>query len=344
MSKSFEITIVYNDPEKIQPKPQNLDLSIIEVKNEIEFVENSLRKAGFKVNVLPVYNARRFINDILNLKTDLIYNFCEMVELESQEEVFAAGLFELVKVPYTGAPPMTLGLCLDKAKTKIILSHYGIPTAKFDLFNESIDGCKKINLRFPVIVKPVREDASTGINEKSVVYDRKELEERVEYIIKMFKQPALVEEFIDGREVNVAILGNNPPVILPISEIDFSNLPSHLPKIVSYEAKWIPNTDYYEKTIPICPAPLEPELERKIKDIALSCYKIMGCRDYARVDMRIDKEGNPYVLEVNPNPDLSRNAGFMRSASVYGLTSEETIVKIAEIAIERSYADKKFAK
>jgi D-alanine-D-alanine ligase len=344
MSKSFEITIVYNDPEKIEPKPQNLDLSIIEVKNEIEFVENSLRKAGFKVNVLPVYNARRFINDILNLKTDLIYNFCEMVELESQEEVFAAGLFELVKVPYTGAPPMTLGLCLDKAKTKIILSHYGIPTAKFDLFNESIDGCKKINLRFPVIVKPVREDASAGINEKSVVYDRKELEERVEYIIKMFKQPALVEEFIDGREVNVAILGNNPPVVLPISEIDFSHLPSHLPKIVSYEAKWIPNTDYYEKTIPICPAPLEPELERKIKDIALSCYKIMGCRDYARVDMRIDKEGNPYVLEVNPNPDLSRNAGFMRSASVYGLTPEETIVKIAEIAIERSYADKKFAK
>jgi D-alanine-D-alanine ligase len=343
MSKSFEITIVYNDPEKIEPKPQNLDLSIIEVKNEIEFVENSLRKAGFKVNVLPVYNARRFINDILNLKTDLIYNFCEMVELESQEEVFAAGLFELVKVPYTGASPMTLGLCLDKAKTKIILSHYGIPTAKFDLFNESIDGCKKINLRFPVIVKPVREDASTGINEKSVVYDRKELEERVEYIIKMFKQPALVEEFIDGREVNVAILGNNPPVVLPISEIDFSHLPSHLPKIVSYEAKWIPNTDYYEKTIPICPAFLEPELERKIKDIALSCYKIMGCRDYARVDMRIDKEGNPYVLEVNPNPDLSRNAGFMRSASVYGLTPEETIVKIAEIAIERSYADKKFA-
>jgi D-alanine-D-alanine ligase len=343
MSKSFEITIVYNDPEKIEPKPQNLDLSIIEVKNEIEFVENSLRKAGFKVNVLPVYNARRFINDILNLKTDLIYNFCEMVELESQEEVFAAGLFELVKVPYTGAPPMTLGLCLDKAKTKIILSHYGIPTAKFDLFNESIDGCKKINLRFPVIVKPVHEDASAGINEKSVVYDRKELEERVEYIIKMFKQPALVEEFIDGREVNVAILGNNPPVVLPISEIDFSHLPSHLPKIVSYEAKWIPNTDYYEKTIPICPAPLEPELERKIKDIALSCYKIMGCRDYARVDMRIDKEGNPYVLEVNPNPDLSRNAGFMRSASVYGLTPEETIVKIAEIAIERSYVDKKFA-
>jgi D-alanine-D-alanine ligase len=343
MSKSFEITIVYNDPEKIEPEPQNLDLSIIEVKNEIEFVENSLRRAGFKVNVLPVYNARRFINDILNLETDLIYNFCEMVELESQEEVFAAGLFELVKVPYTGAPPMTLGLCLDKAKTKIILSHYGIPTAKFDLFNESIDGCKKINLRFPVIVKPVHEDASAGINEKSVVYDRKELEERVEYIIKMFKQPALVEEFIDGREVNVAILGNNPPVVLPISEIDFSHLPSHLPKIVSYEAKWIPNTDYYEKTIPICPAPLEPELERKIKDIALSCYKIMGCRDYARVDMRIDKEGNPYVLEVNPNPDLSRNAGFMRSASVYGLTPEETIVKIAEIAIERSYADKKFA-
>ncbi len=344
MSKQFEITIVYNDPEKIELKPQNLDTSITEVKNEIGFVENALRNAGFRVNVLPVYNARCFINDILNLRTDLIYNFCEMVELESQEEIFAAGIFELLKIPYTGAPPMTLGLCLDKAKTKIILSHYGIPTAKFDLFNESIDGYKKINLRFPVIVKPVHEDASAGINEKSVVYDWKELEERIEYIIKTFKQPALVEEFIDGREVNVAILGNNPPIVLPISEIDFSRLPSHLPKIVSYEAKWIPNTDYYEKTIPICPAPLEPELERQIKDIALSCYKIMGCRDYARVDIRIDKDGNPYVLEVNPNPDLSRNAGFMRSASVYGLTPEETIIKIAEIAIERSYEDKKIAK
>ncbi|CUU03348.1 D-alanine-D-alanine ligase [Candidatus Thermokryptus mobilis] len=344
MSKPFEITIVYNDPEKIEPDPQNLDTSIIGVKSEIEFIENSLRNAGFKVSVLPVYNARCFINDMLNLKTDLIYNFCEIVESESQEEIFAAGIYELLKIPYTGATPMTLGLCLDKAKTKIMLSHYGIPTAKFDLFNEGIDGYKKINLQFPVIVKPVHEDASAGINEKSVVYNWKELEERVEYIVKMFKQPALVEEFIDGREVNVAILGNNPPVVLPISEIDFSRLPSHLPKIVSYEAKWIPNTDYYEKTIPICPAPLEPELENKIKDIALSCYKIMGCRDYARVDIRIDKEGNPYVLEVNPNPDLSRNAGFMRSASVYGLTPEETIVKIAEIAIERSYADKKFAK
>ncbi len=344
MFKGVEITVIYNDPTMVNPGVEIEDKSIIEVKNEIEFIVSSLLEAGFNVKVLPVYNARRFISELLELRTDLIYNFCEMVELDSQEEVFAAGLYELLKIPYTGSPPMTLGLCLDKAKTKIILSHYGIPTARFEVFKSALDGFRKINLNFPLIVKPIHEDGSTGIDEKSVIYDVKELDERIQHILTSFKQPALVEEFIEGREINVAILGNNPPIVLPISEIDFSQLPSHLPKIVSYQAKWASNTDYYDKTIPICPAPLEPELEEKVKEIALLCYKIMGCRDYARVDMRIDKNGNPYVLEVNPNPDLSRDAGFMGSASVYGLTHSETIVKIAEIALERVYADKKACK
>ncbi len=344
MFKGTEITVIYNDPIIAGRGLEVVDNSITEINGEIEFIVTSLEEAGFSVKTLPVYNARRFITELLDLKTDLIYNFCEMVEMDSQEEVFAVGLYELLKIPYTGAPPMTLGLCLDKAKTKIILSHYGIPTARFEVFKERLNGYGRINLNFPFIVKPLHEDASTGIDEKSVVYNVRELEERVEYILNSFKQPALVEEFIDGREINVAILGNNPPIVLPISEIDFSQLPSHLPKIVSYQAKWVPNTDYYEKTIPICPASLEPELERKVKEIALACYKIMGCRDYARVDMRIDKNGNPYVLEVNPNPDLARNAGFMRSASVYGLTPSETIVKIAELALERAYADKKISK
>lgn len=340
MFKGLEITVIYNDPMMIEPKPQIIDTSITEVRDEIDFIVNSLENAGFKVKSLPVYNSRRFISDLLELRTDLVYNFCEMVELEAIEEVFAAGLYELLRIPYTGAPPMTLGLCLDKEKTKIILSHHGIPTPKFEVFEEPLNGYMKVNLNFPLIVKPIREDASAGIEKKSVVYEVKELEERIDFILKSFKQPALVEEFIDGREINVAILGNNPPIVLPISEIDFSKLPEGYPKIVSYEAKWVPNTEYYEKTIPICPAPLEPELEEKVKEIALSCYRITGCRDYARVDMRIDKDGNPYVLEVNPNPDLSRNAGFMRSASVYGFTPAETIVKIAEIALERTYANK----
>lgn len=344
MFKKTEITVIYNDPMVTEQRSGVIDNSITEIKGEIEFIVTSLEEAGFSVKTLPVYNARRFISELLDLKTDLIYNLCEMVEMNSMEEVFAAGLYELLKIPYTGASPMTLGLCLDKAKTKIILSHHGIPTPRFEVFKERLNGYRKINLNFPLIVKPVREDASAGVDEKSVVYTIGELEERVEYILNFFRQPALVEEFIDGREINVAILGNNPPVVLPISEIDFSQLPAHLQKIVSYQAKWVPNTDYYEKTIPICPASLEPELERKVKEIALACYKITGCRDYARVDMRIDKNGNPYVLEVNPNPDLARNAGFMRSASVYGLTPSETIVKIAELALERAYGNKETSK
>jgi D-alanine-D-alanine ligase len=338
-----KITVIFNDPietagENAQDGQTGVDLSTADILQEINFIRKSLEDAGYEVELLRVANAREFIKDLLDLRTDLIYNFCEVVDDSSDQEIYAAGLYELLRIPYTGAPPMTLGLCLNKAKAKIILSYHGIPTAKFHVFSEPLNGkVDNLNINFPLIVKPICEDASSGISDKSVVNDHDELIDRVNFIISNFKQPALVEQFIDGREINVAILGNSPPVVLPISEIDFSELPEHLPKIVSYDAKWAPDTEYYQKTRPICPAKLEPEIEMKAKEIAVKCYKIMGCRDYARVDIRIDDRGNLYVLEVNPNPDLSRDAGFMRSASAYGLTHEETIVKIAELAIERSY-------
>jgi D-alanine-D-alanine ligase len=175
-----------------------------------------------------------------------------------------------------------------------------------------------------------------GIENDSIVENVVKLKERTEYILKYFAQPVLIEEFIEGRELNVAIIGDKNPEALPISEIDFTEMPDHLHNIVSYQAKWDPHHESYHKTIPVCPAKLPKKIEKKAKEIALKAFKAMGCRDYARVDMRLSKDNNLYVLEVNPNPDLTESAGFMRSAEASGLSYINTLKKIINLAMERN--------
>lgn len=189
--------------------------------------------------------------------------------------------------------------------------------------------------KFPMIVKPSSEDASVGISEQSVVYNDQELKEQVEFLFTTLKQPILVEEYIDGREINSAILGDKEKIALPLSEISFDTLPKDLPKIVTYEGKWIKDSLYYQNTIPVCPAPLDEKLSEQLKQIALEVSNIFGCRDYCRVDLRLTKDNQPYILEVNPNPDISIDAGFARAAKAYGLSYDELLIKIIEFALER---------
>lgn len=193
-----------------------------------------------------------------------------------------------------------------------------------------------LQLSFPLIVKPSSEDASIGIENASVVKDFDSLRKRIENVVNVLNQPALVEEYIEGRELNVAVVGNDKPVVLPISEIDFSKLPPDYPCIVTYNAKWVEGTAEFVGTVGTCPTNLEPELEKLIRQIALKAYQLMEIRDYARVDIRLDTDNIPVVLEVNPNPNISHDAGFARSARAAGLTYEEMITKIAEYALERS--------
>ncbi|HSD63866.1 MAG TPA: hypothetical protein VLB50_08700, partial [Ignavibacteriaceae bacterium] len=161
------------------------------------------------------------------------------------------------------------------------------------------------------------------------------LTDRINFVIGSFRQPALVEEFIDGRELNVAVLGDKNPAALPISEIDFTEMPDSLYNIVSYQAKWDPNHEAYHKTIPCCPAKLPKRIEKKAKEIALHAFRIMNCRDYARVDMRLAANDKLYVLEVNPNPDLTESAGFMRSAEAAGYSYIRTLKSIINLALKR---------
>ncbi|MBS3946213.1 MAG: ATP-grasp domain-containing protein [Melioribacter sp.] len=344
----MKVVVLYNEPiqaktKKVKkPSEGNLDFdpvfSLQEINpiEEFEQIAASLRKFGYDAYTLNIRDdLQLFFKDIDKNKPDVIFNFVELFNDQPRLEMNFTGLLELLKIPYTGAPPMALGTCQNKTLTKRILRAAGIRTPRFKIIKHMTESFRT-GLKYPLIVKPAWEDASVGIDNNSIVNNLDELKMRVDYVITSFKQPALIEEFILGRELNVAVFGDKNPVVLPISEIDFSELPDHLHPIVSFQAKWDPLHEAYHKTIPICPAILPKRIQKQAEKMALLCFKTMGVRDYSRVDMRLSKADNKlYVLEVNPNPDLTEDAGFMRSANHAGYNYATTLKMIVDFAYER---------
>ena len=317
--------------------PSLVDLSELGVIEEMEDIKSALNSLGYKASILNVdRDVFRLIDFLREEKPDLIFNLVECIDNEAIQEMNVAGIYELLEIPYTGANPLTLGIALNKPLVKEILTYHNILTPKFQVFRPSERIVLREGIAFPLIVKPSQEDASVGIDDDSVVYNMTDLKKKIRHIFHGFEQPALVEEYIEGREINIAILGYKKPVTLPISEIDFSGLDKNMHKIVSYAAKWVEGTVEFNGTQGVCPAELPARLEARVKEIALQCYNLIGCRDYGRVDMRITRQGVPYVLEVNPNPDISDDAGFARSARVHGLSFKDAIGKIVESALERA--------
>ncbi len=302
---------------------------------EYELLAKRISKKGidaYHLNIKDDINV--LLDDLRNNKPDVIFNFIELYNDNSRMEMNIVGLLELLGVPYTGAPPMALANCQNKALAKRMLNAVGIRTPKFMLVRKIAKRYDK-GLKYPMIVKPAFEDASVGIEDESIVENLKQLNERIEYVLKYFMEPVLIEEFIEGRELNVAILGDKDPTALPISEIEFDEMPDYLHNIVSYQAKWDPDHEAYHKTIPNCPAELPKRIEKKAKEIAVAAFKTMSCRDYARADMRLNKNNELFVLEVNPNPDLTEGAGFMRSAEAAGYSYERALKKVISLAWAR---------
>jgi len=314
-----------------------LDMSEVGVLEQKEDIESALKMLGYRTTIFNVTNdIDGFIRFLRAEKPDVVFNMVESLGDQAIFETYVAGMYELMNIAYTGAGPMSLGTCLNKARTKELLSYHGITTPKFFLCDTADDvAVRASRLAFPMIVKPALEDASVGIENASIVRSVGDLERRVAFIIAKFNQAALVEEFIEGRELNVAVLGDTRPEVLPISEIDFSALPDGMPNIVTYNAKWMHNTPEFLGTVGKCPAVLPPDVEARVKSTAFAAFTLMGCRDYARVDIRLSKENVPYVIEVNPNPDISEDAGFMRSAMTSGRSFSDVIRTIVECAVER---------
>ncbi|HOI30600.1 MAG TPA: ATP-grasp domain-containing protein [Melioribacteraceae bacterium] len=347
MNVDRKILICFNEPtrfynnylgKEISDENQNIDLSERDFLKQIDSIQKILSKRYISVETLPVNSdVRSAIKKINNYSPDVILNFVESVEGVSNLESYVAGLFDLLGIPYTGNNPICLGNCLVKSRTKQILNSHGIKTPRHYIAKlNHIPTPKELLLRYPAILKLAREDASIGISEFSVVENHESLKQRLHYLFSTYKQEVIIEEYIEGRELNVAILGDQ---ILPISEIRFDGLPDELPKIITYEAKWSPDSIYYKHTTPKCPAPLEKKLKIKIEQMAMDAYKALECRDYARVDIRLNSRNIPYVIEVNPNPDISPDSGFVRSAAAAGINYEDLLYRLTMLALERRQYD-----
>ncbi|HEY8542290.1 MAG TPA: ATP-grasp domain-containing protein [Pseudothermotoga sp.] len=242
----------------------------------------------------------------------------------ASKQIHVPAILELLKIPYTGSTSQAHAICIDKVKTKIILSYYGIPTASFI----SVDIKEQVpEIQFyPAIVKPSCEGSAKGLDADSVVRDYDSLVRKVRDIHTRFKQPALVEQFIDGREFSVGILAGE---VLPILEIDFSTLPDGLERFYSYRVKH----EYGDHTRYVCPAQIDEDLERKIKDYALKAFEVLGLRNYARMDLRV-KENDIYFLEVNSLPMLTPNySDIIKMAQAAGYSYDDLILKIFEDAL-----------
>jgi D-alanine-D-alanine ligase len=330
------ILILYSLPHPFLPDgsvdvfgPKSVMARLQAVKEGLISLGHSVKAMEMKEDLSPM------VGKILRSGADLIFNLCEEFHGQSRLEMNIAALLELLNIPFTGSSALVLGLSQDKGKTKSILAHHGVPTPAYRVWSREEPGSAS-PLRFPLIVKPLSEDASLGIGNDALVSDPDALRQQVEKIHRLHHQPAIVEEYIDGRELNVSILGNIDPEVLPISEIDFSTLPPGLPKICGYEAKWVEHTPEFDHTVPLCPASLPRGAEKRVREAALQSYRMMDCRDYARVDIRLGLDGIPYVLEINANPDISPDAGMPRSARVAGYDYTRLIGRIVELAWTRN--------
>lgn len=303
----------------------------------IEYFIKHLKACGY--NVLPIEADLKSKEILTKNKNNiaLAFNYSEVV-LGEKRNVQVTSYLEKLGIPHTGSDDKDQVNIRDKAKAKRILAKNHISVLPDQIFKT---GAEKLNrdLKFPLIVKPCCQGSSAGITNRSIVRNLKELYTQVRENVKRFKDEVIIEPFLEGREFSVSLLGNEPQ-ILPFSEPDFANLPKKYNPIDSYEVKWIYEEEA-ESNYLICPAKIDKKLENKLKKIALGVWKALNIKDLCRIDMRCDKDGNPYVLEVNSPPglippEISKTSYFPLSARVSGLSYEDLLRKIVNSALERN--------
>ena len=271
------------------------------------------------------------------LEVELVFNLFEGFPGYPETEPIVPTVLSEMGIAYTGCSAKALALALNKGKAQAVLNAAGVSTPQYQILNPEM--VNKFHLRYPVIVKPCSEDASHGLTEDSVVNDIESLRRQVNLMASLYGDEVIVEEFIDGREFNVTVLGNSGYEVLPITEITFTLLPDK-PKLLTFAAKWEPESYYYKNTPPVCPAKLTDEVKKRIIEAAVISFRQLTCSGYARVDMRLDKDGCPNVIEVNPNPSISPTSGAASQVKAAGLTYTHFVEKIVRIAIEKGTNDK----
>lgn len=295
----------------------------------------ALRESGATVEQVDVSGA-----DLLDVavelarrRPDVVVNFCETLGQDSRGELALPALLDLLAIPYTGSAPLALGLALHKDKAKAVLRASGVPTPAYEVI-EPGTAVGRVALTYPLIVKPVREDASEGIDFDSAVTDTAGLARAVARIHATMAQAALVEEYIDGRELSVPIIGN-PPTALPVLDTEFGPGFGNRPRIVTWNAKWDPDADEFIETRP---CELDPDTHPRVVQAALDAHVALGCRDYSRIDLRLSHGGVPYVIDVNPNCDLQPGYDLAASAEAAGIAYPDLLRRLVDMALERAVA------
>ena len=330
----MKIVVLYQSIETIKKfyGPRYVDME--ETKEDEETV-GGLKEAGHEAVALN-------IDQVFSLpECDVVFNICD--EFEDPRAIKIPKILENLGIKYTGASSESFRLSANKKIIKKILTDNKISTPNYfiaELGTKKLAiALKKHKMKYPLIVKPAHQDGSFAIELDSVVHNYEALIKKVMEVYAESKNDVLIEEFIDGREFSIGLVGNEKPIFLPAYELIFKNF-ENKPKVITYEAKWVMEHEDYKNTMPECPAKISSQLLGKIRKIALKCYKVFKCTGYARVDFRMDAKGKLYVLELNTNPSLLKSSEFVYSAQVYGWSFSQLLDQIVKFAAEREQEKK----
>lgn len=319
-------------PGTLERSPVVRTLDKKEVEDE---VAETLGKLGHEAVMHELDGSPRSLMSLVRIDCDLVFNLSESFGDDDTADFRIAAFLDLLGKPYTGSGAQGLLLAQDKAIAKKIFAFHGIHTPVFArCYRGRLDFSH--DLHFPVIVKPAREDGSIGIEFSAVVTSIRELMERMDWLHAHFDSPVLIEEYIDGREMYVGVLGNDKPEALPVVELDLSKLPDGTPRIAAAEVKWGKGTAAYRDTKSIVPTDLPEEIVLSLQQTAVAAYQALELRDYGRVDMRLKEDGTVHVIEVNPNPWLSSRAELALAARKSGRTYAQLIEEIVSLALARA--------
>ncbi|HEX6083050.1 MAG TPA: D-alanine--D-alanine ligase [Thermoanaerobaculia bacterium] len=303
-------------------------------KTDIEAIGDALRELGHEPSTLAIDGRPQTLTRVRNTQADLFFNLVESYAGDDTMEMHFAAYLDLVGKRYTGAGPQGSYLAMDKSIAKMIVRYHELYTPYSAVMNKGrVEHAQDI--RFPVIVKPASEDASKGIDATSVVNSLKELLEKIAWVEKEFGTAVLLEEYIEGREIYAAVLGNDQAEALPLVELDLSKLPADMPRIAGYEVKFDVTTEAYKKTKSAPAVGLSDEVVESIQQTALTAFRALKLRDYGRIDLRLAENGRVYVLEANPNPWLDPAAEFAMAAKESGRSYTQLIGEIVELAMRR---------
>lgn len=319
----MKVALLFDGASALARSPDLLILSTVEA------IEEALASEGNDVVRVPVQPDTRWIDRLRRGHFDLAFNMCEGVDGVAAHEPSVIAVLELLGLPYTGSSSYTTSLCLRKPVVNAVLERAGLPVPRWMVVRR---GGRLGSVGFPAICKPAAEDASIGVEQRSVVRTGRALLERVEAMLERWDE-ILVQRFVDGREVNVGVLGD---AVLPIAEIDFGAMPRGNWRIITYRSKWATGSDEDLGAVPQCPARLPAKIASRVRRVARDAWRLVGGHGYGRVDMRIDANGEPWILEVNANPDIAPDAGLARMARTAGIEYAQMIRTVCELALARS--------